>query len=104
MAVFSFSLTSAWVLPSTFLMIRFPVLGSYPAVYRPYQRPSFLFLMLPSPLARFFSMLHTSFYDSLSASLRSVARMHGACGLSSTTQHTTEKGNSQGLGAELSVC
>src|SRR5699024_8314533 len=54
--------TSAWVLPSTFLMIRLPVLASYPAVYRPSQRPSFRFLMLPSPLARFFvTRLHLLF-------------------------------------------
>lgn len=33
-----------------------PVSGSCPAVYRPYHRPSFLFLMLPSPLARFFCL------------------------------------------------
>ena len=35
----SFSLTSACVLPSTFLLMRLPVFGSYPAVYRPSQRP-----------------------------------------------------------------
>lgn len=49
----SFSLTSACVLPSTFLLMRLPVLESYPAVYRPSQRPWLLLRMLPSPLARF---------------------------------------------------
>ncbi len=35
MAFFSFSFTSVCVLPRTFLMIAFPVLGSRPTVYRP---------------------------------------------------------------------
>ena len=38
-------------------MIRLPVFSSYPAVYRPSQRPSLRFQMLPSPFARFFAML-----------------------------------------------
>ena len=54
-AVFSFSLTSACVFPRTFFVMTFPSL-SYPAVYRPSQRPSFRLRMLPSPLARFLLM------------------------------------------------
>ena len=34
----------------------------------------------PRPFASFFAIVHPSFNDSLSASLRSVARMHCACG------------------------
>lgn len=60
-AFFSFSLTSACVFPSTFLKTCLPVIGSCPAVYRPSQRPSLRFRMLPSPFARFFAIAHTSF-------------------------------------------
>ena len=43
------------------VLIRLPVLDSYPVVYRPSQWPSFLFLIFPSPLARFFAILLASF-------------------------------------------
>ena len=49
-----FFFTSACVLPRTFLMMDFPVSGSWPTVYRPSQRPSFRLRMFPSPFARLF--------------------------------------------------
>ena len=58
---FSFAFTSAWVLPSTFLMIRLPVSGWYPAVYRPSQRPSLRFRIFPSPFARRFGIKSAPF-------------------------------------------
>ena len=53
----------------------FPVSGSWPAVYRPSQRPSFLLRRLPSPLARFFAMVSHSF--------RSDTTYHTSEGISS---------------------
>ena len=61
MAFFSFSLTSACVLPRTFLMMAFPVSESRPTVYRPSQRPSFRLRMFPSPFARLFGMVSAPF-------------------------------------------
>ena len=61
MAFFSFSLTSACVLPRTFLMMDFPVSESRPTVYRPSHRPSFRFRILPSPFARLFGMVSAPF-------------------------------------------
>ena len=61
MAFFSFSLTSVCVLPRTFLMMDFPVSGSWPTVYRPSQRPSLRFRMFPSPFARLFGMVSAPF-------------------------------------------
>ena len=61
MAFFSFSLTSACVLPRTFLMMALPVSGSRPTVYRPSHRPSFRFRMFPSPFARLFGMVSAPF-------------------------------------------
>ena len=61
MALLSFSLTSVCVLPRTFLMMDFPVSGSWPTVYRPSQRPSFRFRILPSPFARLFGMVSAPF-------------------------------------------
>ena len=42
-------------------MMAFPVSGSRPTVYRPSQRPSFRFRMLPSPFARLFGIKSASF-------------------------------------------
>ena len=61
MAFFSFSLTSVCVLPRTFLMMDFPVSGSRPTVYLPSQRPSFRLRIFPSPFARLFGRVSTSF-------------------------------------------
>ena len=60
MALRSLSLTSACVLPSTFFVITFPF-ASYPAVYRPSHRPSLRLRIFPSPLARRFGIVFTSF-------------------------------------------
>ena len=59
-AVRSLSLTSACVFPSTFFVIAFPF-ASYPAVYRPSQRPSLRLRIFPSPFARRFGIVFTSF-------------------------------------------
>ena len=61
MAFFSLSFTSACVLPRTFLMMALPVSVSRPPVYRPSQRPSLRFRMLPSPFARRFGMVSAPF-------------------------------------------
>ena len=42
-------------------MMTFPVSGSRPTVYRPSQRPSFRFRMLPSPFARLFGIKSAPF-------------------------------------------
>ena len=61
MAFFNFSFTSACVLPRTFLIMALPISGSRPTVYRPSQRPSLRFRMLPSPFARRFGMVSAPF-------------------------------------------
>ena len=48
------------LIPSV-LMMAFPVSGSWPTVYRPSHRPSFLFRMFPSPFARLFGMVSAPF-------------------------------------------
>ena len=42
-------------------MMALPVSGSWPTVYRPSHRPSFRFLILPSPFARLFGMVSAPF-------------------------------------------
>ena len=42
-------------------MMAFPVSESRPTVYRPSQRPSLRFLILPSPFARLFGMVSAPF-------------------------------------------
>ena len=42
-------------------MMALPVSGSWPTVYRPSQRPSFLLRMFPSPFARRFGMVSAPF-------------------------------------------
>ena len=68
----SISFTSACVLPRTFLMMAFPVSGSWPTVYRPSQRPSFRFRILPSPFARRFGIKSAPFDNEHFHSVRST--------------------------------
>ena len=51
----------SWMFVGNFLMMDFPVSGSWPTVYRPSHRPSFLFRIFPSPFARLFGMVSAPF-------------------------------------------